>query len=172
MLQAIRLFLAAAFFLTVASAQAQTTTKCGHMNLGNFLEELPETSVANKELEAYVLKYGTKADSITKAFETAAATFQADYQAGKLTPLVAQQQYAVLEKQEKEVAAYQQKAEQEVSAKRDELLKPILTKVYDAIKAVAKENGYMMIFDTSTGAALFALESEDITALVKKKLGI
>ena len=77
-----------------------------------------------------------------------------------------------MEKQEKEVAAYQQKAEQEVSAKRDELLKPILTKVYDAIKAVAKENGYMMIFDTSTGAALFALESEDITALVKKKLGI
>jgi hypothetical protein len=29
-----------------------------------------------------------------------------------------------------------------------------------------------MIFDTSSGAMLFAAESDDVTALVKKKLGL
>jgi|JI71714BRNA_FD_contig_21_3661123_length_647_multi_9_in_0_out_0_1 outer membrane protein len=172
MLQTIRLFLAAAFFLTVVSAQAQTAPKCGHMNLGNLLESLPETTEANKQLEALVNELGVKGDSLAKAFETAAAAFQADYQAGKLTPVVAQQQYAVLEKQQAEVTAYEQKLEAQVVAKREELLKPILTKVYDAIKMVAKENGYSMVFDTSTGATLYALESEDVTALVRKKLGL
>ncbi len=76
-----------------------------------------------------------------------------------------------MEKKEKAFTAYQQSAEQAVSAKRDELLKPILEKVYEAIKAVAKENGFAMIFDTSTGAALYALETEDVTPIVLKKLG-
>ncbi|MBC7774905.1 MAG: OmpH family outer membrane protein, partial [Phycisphaerae bacterium] len=39
-------------------------------------------------------------------------------------------------------------------------------------KAVAKENGYAMVFDTSTGAMLFASDSDDLTELVKKKLGL
>jgi hypothetical protein len=47
-----------------------------------------------------------------------------------------------------------------------------LAKVDVAIKAIGKENNYAFIFDTSTGGTLFALESEDITALVKAKLGL
>lgn len=58
-----------------------------------------------------------------------------------------------------------------VTAKREELLKPILTKVDDAIKAVAKESGYAMIFDTSTGAMLFAADTDDVTALMKRNWG-
>ena len=172
MLQTIRLFLAVAFLFIVVSAQAQTPIKCGHMNLGNLLEGLPETTQANKDLEAFAATYAAKGDSLGKIFEAAATTFQKEYQEGKLIPVVAQQQYAALEKQQKELENYQKISEQAVSIKRDELLNPILTKIYDSIKAVAKENGYLMIFDTSTGAALYALESEDITPLVKKKLGL
>lgn len=172
MLQTIRLFLAVALFFTAVSVQAQAPIKCGHMNLGNLLIELPETTNANKALEAFAAGYAAKGDSLGKIFEAAATTFQKEYQEGKLIPVVAQQQYAALEKQQKELENYQKISEQAVSIKRDELLNPILTKIYDSIKAVAKENGYLMIFDTSTGAALYALESEDVTSLVKKKMGL
>lgn len=48
-----------------------------------------------------------------------------------------------------------------------------MTKATNAIKEVAKENGFTYIFDMSSGAILFASEtSEDILPLVKKKLGI
>ena len=62
--------------------------------------------------------------------------------------------------------------QQLVQAKREELLKPILDKVDVAIKAVGKEGGYLYIFDTSTGATLYALESEDVLPKVKAKLGL
>ena len=45
-------------------------------------------------------------------------------------------------------------------------------KLEDAIRAVAKENGYSVIFDTSTGSTLYAAEGDDITPLVKKKLNL
>ena len=59
-----------------------------------------------------------------------------------------------------------------VAAKREELLKPILVRVDDAVKSIAVDNQYLMIFDTSSGSMLFAAETEDVTALVKKKMGI
>jgi outer membrane protein len=56
--------------------------------------------------------------------------------------------------------------------RRQVLLKPILEKIDVAVKAVGKEGGYTFIFDTSSGSMLFATESEDITSLVKTKLGM
>jgi outer membrane protein len=77
-----------------------------------------------------------------------------------------------LQKQQEYIQKFEQDAQQMVAVKREELLKPILTRVNDAIKAVATESQYLMIFDTSSGAMLFAAESDDVTALVKKKLGL
>ena len=68
--------------------------------------------------------------------------------------------------------AYAQEVDQKVEILRKQLLQPILMKIDDAIKLIGKENGFSVIFDTSNGAMLFAQESEDVTALVKKKLDI
>ncbi|MFN7327159.1 MAG: OmpH family outer membrane protein [Chitinophagales bacterium] len=171
MLNKLKICLLMGLFAVATAVQAQKPGKFGHMNLGNLLDNLTETKQANIALEAFVAKYSTSVDSMQKSLELEFKTFQDQYRAGSLTQVVAQERYAELEKKEKAFTAYQQSAEQAVSAKRDELLKPILEKVYEAIKAVAKENGFAMIFDTSTGAALYALETEDVTPIVLKKLG-
>ena len=63
-------------------------------------------------------------------------------------------------------------AQEKAQNKRQELYTPILKRAEDAVKAVAKENNYAYIFDTSIGAVIYAQESDDITLLVKKKLGL
>ncbi|MDO8365897.1 MAG: OmpH family outer membrane protein [Saprospiraceae bacterium] len=155
-----------------ASLSAQTAPKYGHMNLGNLLELLPDTKSANDALKLFADKLGAKDDSLGRALQAGAAALQKEYDAGELTPLQAQQRQAELQKQQEFLQKFEQEANQMVTVKREELLKPILTKVDEAIKAVAKENGYIMIFDTSTGSMLFASETEDVTAQVKAKLGI
>ena len=56
---------------------------------------------------------------------------------------------------------------------RNEMLKPIVARAQTAIDEVAKENGYVMVFDTSIfGAIMYAKDTEDIMPLVKAKLGI
>lgn len=142
------------------------------MNLGNLLELLPDTKKANDELKIFTEQLAAKDDSMARALQTAAETLQKEYDAGNLTPVQAQQRQAELQKQQEVLQKFEQEANQLVASKREKLLTPILTKVNDAIKAVAVENGYAMIFDTSSGTMLFANESDDVTALVKKKLGL
>ncbi len=56
--------------------------------------------------------------------------------------------------------------------KNAELFNPIQVKADAAIKAVSKEKGYAYVFDTANPALVFFDGGEDITALVKTKLGI
>lgn len=165
-------FLFFSLLLSAFALQAQTSPKYGHMNLGNLLEMLPDTKKANDELKVFADKLTALDDSMGMALRNAIDTFQTRYEAGILTPVQAQQQEAKLQKQQQDLQKFEQEANEKVAAKREELLKPILTKVDEAIKAVAKEGGYAMIFDTSTGAMLFATDTDDITEAVKKKLGI
>ena len=151
---------------------AQTAPKYGHMNLGNLLEEMPDTKKANEDLNVFTGKLTAKDDSLTKAFQTAYAALEKEYNSGGLPPVQAKMRQEELQKQQESIQKFEQDAQQMVAAKREELLKPILTKITDAVKAVAKETGYAMIFDTSSGVMLFAAETEDVTALVKKKLGL
>jgi outer membrane protein len=164
-------FIAVVAFFCATSLSAQTL-KYGHMNLGNLVEQLPEVTKATAELKVFADKIGMKDDSLTKAFQADYERLAKDYQSGVLTPLQAQNAQAELEKRQQYIQAFEEEAQKVIAAKREELLAPILAKVQEAIKMVAKENGYSMVFDTSSGAALYALETEDITPLVKKKMGI
>ncbi len=155
-----------------ATLGAQTAPKYGHMNLGNLLELLPDTKKADEAIKEFAGKLTAQDDSLTKSLQSAAEMLQKEYDSGILTPVQAQQRQAELQKQQEFIQKFEQDAQQQVSAKREELLKPILQRVDDAIQVIAKENGYAMIFDTSTGAMLFASETDDVTAMVKKKLGI
>ena len=170
------MFKKAPFFLfellLSATLNAQTAPKYGHMNLGNLLELLTETKKANEDLKVFADKLGAKDDSLGRALQVAAEFLQKEYDGGNLTPIQAQQRQAELQKQQEYLQKFEQDANQMVTAKREELLRPILAKVDEAIKAVAKENGYSMIFDTSTGAMLFATDTDDVTAMVKKKMGL
>ena len=67
---------------------------------------------------------------------------------------------------------FQSDSQDKFASKKQELYAPILKKADDAVKAVAKENGYSYVFDTSAGAVLYAWDSDDLMALVKKKLGL
>ncbi|MBL7829337.1 MAG: OmpH family outer membrane protein [Saprospiraceae bacterium] len=172
MLNKTSLFFLLMLLLGTTSTFAQNAPKYGHMNLGNLLEMLPDTKTANDNLKVFADKLTAKDDSLTKAFQAAVTDFQTKYQSGLLTPIQAQTREAELQKEQEAIQKFEQDAQQMVTQKREELLSPILTKINDAIKAVATENQYLMIFDTSSGAMLFAAESDDVTALVKKKLGL
>ena len=56
--------------------------------------------------------------------------------------------------------------------KRQELIKPIQDKIYDAVKALANEGGYAVIFDSSSGPTmLYTNPRYDISDEVLQRLG-
>jgi outer membrane protein len=48
----------------------------------------------------------------------------------------------------------------------------MLAKAKKSVEEVAKENGYKLVIDSSQGTLLYSEPSDDIMALVKKKLGL
>lgn len=166
------IYLVLALMLGAVALSAQTPPKYGHMNLGNLLESMPETKAANDKLKVYADSLMAIDEKMTKSFQEAYAKLEKEYNEGLLTPVQAQTRQAELQKQQEDIQKFEQQAQQSITARREELLKPILTKVEEAVKAIATENSYLMIFDTSSGAFLFAAEADDVTTLVKKKLGM
>jgi outer membrane protein len=69
-----------------------------------------------------------------------------------------------------QIQNWQSISQQKVENKQGELLQPVYKKVYDAIKAVAKEKGYSHVF--SKDVFLVAPEGDDLLAAVAARLKV
>jgi outer membrane protein len=159
--------LCAALLLGSTQANAQ---KYGHMNLGNLLESLPAVTDANKQLQMVGTSFEGKLDSLEKDLQTYYTLVNEQANTGQLTRIQLEQAQKQLEVKQNTLKAASEIAEKAVADKRTELLEPILKKIEDAVKLVAKENNYLMIFDTSIGATLYVAASDDVTSMVIAKL--
>ena len=98
-----------------------------------------------------------------------------DYQDNEATysDLVKQDKIAEIQGLEQRIGTFQQSAQESLQRKEVELLSPILEKLQNAINEVAEDGDYTYIFDNNTGGMLlYSKESENISSLVKKKLGL
>ncbi len=162
--------------LLVALTALSTTTfaqKYGHLNSGNLLSQLPDVTKADKELTAYqeglASAFKVKVDAFKKKYDDVLA----EVNKGTLSQVQIQEKENVLRKEQESLGKEEQENMAKVQKKRQELLQPLLDSVDKAVKDVAKENGYAMIFETSIiNTILFAQDVDDILPLVKKKLGI
>lgn len=167
-------FLALAFIVIMASGNPLAAqNKYGHMNYGNLLEQVPELKKGNTELETYRNQLIKQGQDRAAKWEKNVKAFQTKAQAGEMTGLQIKQTEDKLGKEQQAIAALEQEVVNKITKKRDEILKPILDKIDAAVKAVGKENGYSMIFDSSLyNFILSAEDSDDVTPMVKKKLGL
>ena len=155
--------------LTVFSLQAQ---KFGYINSAQLLLEMPDIKSADSQLETFQQGLVAKGQEMVKAFEDKYNKYMADVNAGVLSQVQMQERETGLQKDQQEIQKYELTVQQQVIAKREELYKPILDKVKVELEAFGKEQGYTMIFDTSTGTILHANTGDDIMPQIKQRLGI
>ncbi len=147
--------------------------KVGYLNSQELILLLPESKVADQEIANYQKVLAT-------AFEKKVAQFQADVDAfekeaagGGLSKVKIDERGAALGQRQKALQQEEYDLGQKVNVKRTDLLKPILEKIDKALKEVGKENGYVMIFDSSgMNVMLYHDESKNVMSLVKAKLGL
>ena len=168
-------FVAGALLLTANIANAQQ--KLAHLNSQVIIESMPEVKKAKETLEALnktktadIEKMITEYQGLYKQAQEKEKTLsEANKEAvGKELQTMG----ANLQDLEKRITDARAKAQQEMEAKNTELFNPIQVKADAAIKAVSKEKGYTYVFDTANQAMVYWDGGEDITNLVKTKLGI
>lgn len=160
-------------FLFAVLGTSLAQDKYGHCNFGTLVSMLPGTKAADTELESYQQQLVKKGEDMATAFQQKASKYIQDSQSGDFTPKILAEREQALQKEQQDIMAYEQEVQQLVTAKRDELLEPLVKQVEAAIEKVAKANGYVMIFDTSAfNVVLFAEDAADITEQVKAELGL
>jgi len=146
------------------------TVKIGHVNSAKLLELMPEVSDAKLKLEAIQKEYEAQLDVLITEYRNKLDDYQKN--STTMTAVVKKDKETEILQLEERIKAFQDEASKDISAKEQELMKPILEKLQNVISEVAKENKYDYILDTAGGTVLYSKDSDDVSALVKKKLGI
>jgi outer membrane protein len=150
---------------------AQKVYKFGHLNSEEILKAMPDMDSVQIKMQKYVkdlqdgleimqVEYNKKLEEYVKAKET-------------MIDLVKQSKEKELTTMQENIQQYRETAQQNMQQRQTDLMQPIREKVKKAITDIGKENGFTYIFDMVTGSvAYFSADSQDVTDLVKQKLGI
>ncbi len=162
--------LAAAMLMFGSSAYAQM--KIGYINTQQLFEIMPEAKKIDSVLQDFAQKLKMQQDAMVQELNEKMAKFEADRKSGEMAQSVLEVRYGEIEDLQTRIQNFQQKAQQDLTAKQQELYKPLIDKIENAINEVAKENGFRYVFESSTGNILYSVDEDNILPLVKKKLGI
>jgi outer membrane protein len=157
---------AALGLLIAGSAGAQS--KVGYISVDQMVGVMPEVAKIDSLLEKY------QNDSINPQYAQIVSLYQykdSVYRDSLKTPAVVRKQIEQeLPTLIYQIQNWQQIVQQATEAKQNELLAPIYRKVYDAIRAVAKEKGYTHVYNKE--ALLVAPEGDDMILAVAAKLKV
>ena len=159
-------------FLFSISFSSLFAQKFGHLNSLQLIAELPEIQGANTTLEVYQTQLEAQGKVMVEKLERDYNAYMQDINAGNLSQVQIAQAESDLQLQQQALQQYEVDAQNKVLEKRTELYQPVLDKVRKILEEIGKEQGYMMIFDTSQGALLHVQESNDLTEEVKRRLGL
>lgn len=154
--------------LTVGLCTTVNAQKIAHISLDSLITLMPESKVAQEVAQKYLKDLENQVATMNNELQTK----YAEYMKNKDTysALVASTKEQELQDLNRRIEEFQAQAQQDYQRKYGELSKPIYDKAKKAIEAVAKENSYKYVLDTSTGNVLYSEAADDITGLVKKKL--
>ncbi|MDD2961449.1 MAG: OmpH family outer membrane protein [Muribaculaceae bacterium] len=150
------------------SAQA---VKFGTVNSQQIFEIMPEKANAEKTLVEVSKKYEDEFKKLQDEFNKKYTEFQA---LDAATPQsIKDRRMQELQENQTKIQNFQQMASSDLQKQQEALLAPISEKLQQAIKAVGQENAFTFVFDLSIPSVVYSgAPAQDITALVKAKLGL
>lgn len=156
--------------LASASIFAQTNAKLGYINSAELLNLMPGADTVEANLNVHRETLGQTIQTMYAEYQNKVQDYQSNV--ATMSQIIRQTKEKEIQDLERRIQEFQQSADQSFQNKRTELLAPLLKRAKDAIDAVAAENGYTYIFDTSIGALLYFEKGDNILPLVKTNIGI
>jgi outer membrane protein len=152
----------------VAAGEVKAQSKIGYISSQELVSVMPETRKADSALQELRNALVSNATDKQNAFYAAVEKYNKD--SATLTSSVKAVKRNELTKLGQELSGEEERIQQQLQQRQQELLGPINKKAYDAVQSIAKENGYGYVFEKE--ALLVAPPGDDILPLVAKKLNI
>ncbi|WP_187264576.1 OmpH family outer membrane protein [Pontibacter beigongshangensis] len=163
--------LVVAFLLIGFTSVAQTSNqpiKIGYTNVEYILLQLPESRQIESELKTHSTQLENQLKAKYSEYETKLAALEKG--GPTMDKVVRDDKERELMNMQNSIQEFQRNAQASLQQKEKSLVDPVITKIDQAIKDVAKENGYTWVI--SNQALLSGPEDGDISPLVLRKLGV
>jgi outer membrane protein len=166
-----KLFLVAS--LVILSTAAGFSQKFAFVDTEYILSNIPSYKAAQDEMDKLAQGWQAEVEAARQEIDKMYKEYQAEK--ALLTQEMRTQREDEIIKKERDAKQLQNDYfgdEGMLSKKREEKIKPIQDEIYNALKEIANEGGYAIIFDTSSGPTiLFSNPRYDISDEVLTRLG-
>ncbi len=166
----ITLSIIGAFLLGSSTYLQNESYKIGYIDSIELISMMPGYVEAELQLKNYGVQLDADYKVMLEDYQSALEEY--DKMKDMLTEAMKKAKQQDIVNLQAKIQQYEMDAQQDLAAKEQELLAPLLEKANTAINDVAKENSFRYIFDTQAGAIVYAEDGDNIMPLVKKKLGI
>lgn len=156
-------------FILIITFQTLSAQKYGYLNKDEIYKSIPEYDSATVQVE-----------KLRKEYENLLASMQGEYSSKTaslnnetgISDYLRQTRQDELKNLGVRIQLFSVRANTQLEDKKNQLFQPIVTRVDNAIKAVATEQGFIFVIDS--GQMLFTDEKKctNILPLVKAKLGV
>lgn len=150
-----------------ATSFTAAQSKIAHINKQELIKAMPAYAKAQGEIEQMGKTYEAQVQDSFKELEKKLKQYTAE----EPTQTQEENQRRMVEVEEikQSLSQFQQQAQKNLQEKEFNLLKPIVETADNAIKAVAKAQGFQYVVDS---AMLIVSDGKDLMADVKKQLGM
>ena len=168
-----RVYLISIFFLIFGLNFVQAQ-RFGYIDTDYVLNKMPEYKKAQEEINQLSEAWEKEVTDMSKQIEALYSAFQAEQVL--LTEEMKKERTAAIQKKEGEMKEYQKKVfgfGGLFFLKKQELIKPIQDKVWDAVDKVAKQNNLAIVFDKAGELVMIYTDPRyDYTDFVLDELGL
>ncbi len=161
-----KLIVAGVMALGFFTASAQN--KIGYISTDELIGVMPEAEKADNELKEYQASLAQQGQDMMQELNNKDSLFVRD--SAKLSASMKEIKKNELVSLYQRVQSWNQQAQEMYQQEAQKKIAPLRTKALEAIRTVAKENGYSYILDINS--VIVGPPGDDVLALVKKKLGI
>lgn len=165
MIQRVTLILALAFVIVGFNGETKAQElKIGYVNPQAILANMPEMKAVQQRLQNFTQRKQQELATKEQTFQAEVAAYQ--QKVGVISEEAKQTEEARLGQLQNDLLEAQRLAEEELQAKRTELVGPLLEQIGNAIDSVASSMGlsYVLNTTTSTGDLVILYVSEDFSS--------
>ena len=162
-----KLFINAIVFSSLLFADV----KIGYIDSNEIMSKFEEVRQVQVDLEKEQRKLQSEMEGLIQQLDSLKQEY--DRQRLLMSDARRQEKEQDLIKKEQKIQQFQMEKfgpEGEIYKKQNQLLKPVLTKIDEAIQEVGKRQGYDYILDAVGGAIVYALDSNNLTEDVMEEL--
>ena len=145
--------------------------KFGIVDVESIIPKMAEFQEAQNKINEASKTYETEYAKINEELQKKFAELQELDKDATALESIKERRMQEVQDLDKKAQQFAQTAQQDLQRQQAQLMQPIQEKVMNAIKTVGTENGFTMILPEGVPAYI-STEVQDVTALVKAKLGV